>query len=326
MADILIRRAHEGVSQDPTRIMDSRMEGVPEGWRQSIQLDRPLEGVNICTMNGRPSSNWAFEAEGGPGLTMSILLDGTMEAGIADGTDFRLGAGHVLMMAVGEHVSGWDVFSTDRDFRMVNINLTQQALLGMTGLQMKDLLKCMRSSTCAMTNVDVCMASMPVFSMLQRVAGEISHCRYPDCRARNVFLCAKVAEALAAIPGKCTQELGTIPSPRAIPSDRPRLVQARTLLETRCSEAWRVQSIAQAVGLNEKRLQAGFQAMYNCTVHECLTRIRLDMALSMLTSGSSVTHTALAVGFANVSHFSKVFRNSLGMSPKQWTHGHQSAD
>lgn len=276
-------------------------------------------------MNGQPGSSWAFQAEGGPCLSMSILLEGKMEAAVEEGNEFRLESGQILLMAVGQHASGRDVLSAERDFRMISINLMQQALLDITGLWMEDLLKCMRESTRGAAHADVCMASMPVFSALQRVVGEISYCRYPSCRARQVFLCAKVAEAIAAVLDKCTHEQGDVHAAcRAF--GPPRLMQAHTLLDSKYSEAWSVELLAQAVRLTEKRLQAGSQALYSCTVHECLTRIRLDTALSMLSVGFPVTHTALAVGFAYVSHFSKVFRNSQGVSPKQWVHGRPPAN
>lgn len=176
-----------------------------------------------------------------------------------------------------------------------------------------------------MAHVDTCMSSMPVFSALQRIAGEIGRCGYPDCRARNAYLCAKVAEALAVVLDRYTCEQGSASILRAVPADRPRLLRARTLLENRYGGAWEVAALTRAVDLNEKRLQAGFQALYGCTVHECLTRIRLYVALAMLASGFSVTYTAQAVGFANISHFSKVFRQNIGMPPKQWAHGRQAA-
>lgn len=96
------------------------------------------------------------------------------------------------------------------------------------------------------------------------------------------------------------------------------MVRAKAFLENAYSENWNVEALAQAVGLNEKRLQAGFQALFGCSVHECLTRIRLDAALAMLTHGFSVTHTAQSVGFSTSSHSSKTFSQHIGVPPKRW--------
>jgi len=318
MATPRIHRTRDGIVHDPARIMDESLGGVPDAWRQTMQLSRPIDGLNICCMHGRPGANWTFHAESEPSLTMGLLLEGRMEAGVEDGAEFRLEPGQALLLTTGQRTCGWDVLSARRDFHLLNINLTQNALRGLTGMQIQDVLRMLRESRCGMEHVDVCMASMPLFSNLQRIAGEICRCACPDCQARNVFLCAKVLECLAVMLERCTLARGTPSIQRATPGDRPRLLRAHALLENRYNDSWSVQSLAQAVGLNEKRLQAGFQALYGCTVHECLTRIRLDMAQTMLGSGHSVTVTAHATGFANVSHFSKVFRSNFGVSPRQW--------
>lgn len=297
-------------------------QALPESWARIIQMEQPRPGVNICFMNGRPDNAWTFKVEGGASLSMSILLRGCIEAGFDNGETFRLNAGCVSLTATGEQVSGWDTLTPEPEFRLVNIHLTPDALDGMTGLSMDDVLKYMKSILGGMPHINASVAQMPIFSGLQRLAAEISQCRYLDDKARNVFLCAKVSEAIAAVLDKCSREHGNASTLRAVPSDRLRLLQARAMLEDRHQETWSVQSLADAVGLNEKRLQAGFNALYGATVHESLTRIRLDVALAMLSSGSSVTETAQAVGFANVSHFSKVFRNQFGIAPKKWVHGH----
>nr|WP_246261829.1 AraC family transcriptional regulator [Azoarcus taiwanensis] len=88
-------------------------------------------------------------------------------------------------------------------------------------------------------------------------------------------------------------------------------------MEKHYAQEWTVQSLARAVGLNEKRLQQGFRALYGCAVHACLTRIRLNAAIAMLKRGTSVTETAACCGFANLSHFSRMFRGHTGITPKQ---------
>jgi len=144
------------VSHDPARMMDESLDGVPESWRQTLQLSRPMDGLNICCMHGRPGANWTFQAESGPNLTMGLLLEGRMEAGVEDGAEFRLEPGQALLLATGQRTSGWDVLSAQRDFHLININLTQDALWGLTGMQIQDVLKTLRESRCGMSHVDVC--------------------------------------------------------------------------------------------------------------------------------------------------------------------------
>lgn len=311
---------------DPAALRELKALSIPDSWARIMTLDRPRDGVNICCINGRPDAPWHFPVEGGASFSMSIMQKGCIEAGFDQGEQFRLDAGYVSLTATGEHISGWDTFTPEQGFRLVNIHLTPEALTGMTGLSMEEVQKYMQPAISTMPNISASVALMPVFSHLQRLAAEISQCRYLDSKARNVFLCAKVSEAIAAVLDACSREQGTPSTLRAVPSDRLRLIKARAMLEDRHQESWSVQLLAEAVGLNEKRLQAGFNALYGSTVHESLTRIRLDVALAMLSSGVSVTDTAQAVGFANVSHFSKVFRKTFDISPKRWASGYRPAE
>ncbi len=315
------RGTYQEKRQDPANIKQN-MASFPENWVRITRVDHPREGVNICCMNGRPDSALEFQVESGPSLSMSILMRGCIEAGFDNGDQFRIDAGCVSLLISGEQTSGWDRLTPELDFQLVNIHLTQEALYSMTGLSINDVLKYMKSILYRLSHIHTSVAIMPIFSGLHRLTAEISQCSYLDSKARNIFLCAKVSEAIAAVLDKFSREHGTPSTLCAVPSDRLRLLQARAMLETRYQEAWSVQSLSQAVGLNEKRLQAGFNALYGATVHESLTRIRLDRGLAMLASGTSVTETAQTVGFSNVSHFSKVFRSKFGISPKRWTHGH----
>jgi len=296
------------ISHDPAKMLDESFERIPESWRYSMQLIRPMDGLNLCHIRGQPGADWAFRSEGGPNLTIGLLLEGYMEAGIEGGTDFCLKAGEAVLMGVGASVSGWNVLSPRRNIHLLNINLSPQALLGLTGLQIGNMLNILRESRCSLAHVDVGMARLPVSSILHRIVADITRCGCLDKQANKVLMCAKVAECLAVILNCCTLTYVRPHILRTTPCERPKLLRARAL----------VPSLASAVGMNEKRLQAGFQTMYGCSVHTCLTRTRLDMSKAMLTSGHSVTDTAYAVGFANISHFSKVFRRDTGVSPRNW--------
>ena len=309
---------------NPASMGEGQFDRAPEAWRDLVQLDRPLEGVDICSISGRPGSSWTFRSEGDLALSMSILLEGRVEAVLDGGPSFSLEGGQALLLAVERGVSGWNRLSAVRGFHLVNIHVMHHALPGLSGLTLEEL-RGLLPACSAPAPCHAFMQMMPALSTLQRVAGEISHCRYVEPRTRRVFLCSKVIEALAVMLDSCSHEADIQPSRCSISADRSRLMRARRLLEQRYDEAWSVRLLTRTVGLNEKRLQTGFRALYGCTAHECLTRIRLERALTLLMAGHSVTDTAQAVGFSNISHFSKVFRHSIGLSPRHWLHAHESA-
>jgi len=321
MAELRLHSIRNGITHNPARLLDENLDGVPEAWRQTMQLSRPIEGLNIHCMHGQPGADWAFQSQGEPNLTIALLLEGRMEAGIEDGTAFQLEPGQALLMAVGAAVGGWNVLSPKRNIHLLNINLSPQALPGLTGMQLADVLKTLHESRCGMAHVDVGMARLSTFSALHRIAAEIARSDCLHAPARKIFVCAKAAECLALMLNHTALNHAGPRTLRTTPCTRPKLLRARALLEQRYAESWSVSSLAHAVSLNEKRLQAGFQALYGCTVHTCLTRIRLDIAKTMLASGRSVTDTAHAAGFSNISHFSKTFRQQTGRAPGRWAQG-----
>ncbi|WP_183096775.1 MULTISPECIES: helix-turn-helix transcriptional regulator [Brenneria] len=304
---------------DPSKLQEEGLEGVHEDWRHAVHIYQPCEGLCISCINGHPGGKWAFQAEGPPAFSVNILLEGRMQAAFDDGAVLDARAGSAILMATGQHATGWDVLDgkSDGAFRMLSIHMPQTAMAGLTGLQMDDLRKRICTVAGDQPHIDAFLGVMPASSCLQRVACDLLgfDCTYPGpCISRDLYLRAKAFEAIACfLRENLSQQQLNLP----VPADRQRLVKARVLLEKHYEQDWSVQSLARTVGLNEKRLQSGFHALYGCSVHVCLTRIRIDAAIALLRRGVSVTETAATVGFAHLSHFSRIFRSHTGISPKQ---------
>ncbi|MDR1063136.1 MAG: AraC family transcriptional regulator [Azoarcus sp.] len=308
---------------EPGRLQEDGLAGVHEGWRHAMHLYQPCEGLCVSCINGHPGSKWAFRAEGPSAFSVNILLEGRMQAAFDDGAVLDAQSGSAILMATGQYATGWDVLDgqSENIFRMVSIHMPQTAMTSLTGLQIDNL----RKRVCAIAgdqpHIDAFLGVAPASSGLQRMAYDLLGFgyTYPSaCISRNLYLRAKALEAIACF---LRENLAPQETTLPVPADRPRLIEARVLLERTYGEDWSVQSLARVVGLNEKRLQSGFQALFGCSVHACLTRIRIDTAITLLQRGSSVTETASTVGFANLSHFSRIFRSHTGISPRQCARG-----
>ncbi|GLR64513.1 helix-turn-helix transcriptional regulator [Marinospirillum insulare] len=281
------------------------------------------EGLSINCINGRPGNKWEFRAEGPSAFSINILLEGRMQAAIDGGSAIDACSGSVILMATGEHTTGWDVLDglTDSAFRMVCIHLPQASMTRLTGLSMDDLRRRVFTTSGEQTHVDAFLGVMPASNALQRASCDLLGlgCVYDGtCIARDLFMRAKALETIACfLHENMTRKEVVLPAP----GDRSRLIEAHAMLEASYGDDWKVSSLARAVGLNENRLQAGFQAMFNTSVHACLISIRIDAAVTMLRRGASVTDTADAVGFAHLSHFSRMFRSRTGITPKQCAMG-----
>jgi AraC-like DNA-binding protein len=120
-----------------------------------------------------------------------------------------------------------------------------------------------------------------------------------------LFICAGLIRQPPALAG---------PAPR----DLEALRQAKALLSTRPEEPWTIATLARQVGLTEKRLKTGFRQQFGMAVNGFLQQVRLRTAHRMITEeGASITEAALAVGYANPSHFAFLFRREYGVPPSR---------
>jgi AraC-like DNA-binding protein len=100
------------------------------------------------------------------------------------------------------------------------------------------------------------------------------------------------------------------------PRDGARLRHARDLILADPAKPWTIRGLSRQVGLNEKKLKSGFRAQFHNSVKGVIQDARLSAAHVLLTrQGASVTAAALAVGYANPSHFAMLFRRRYGVPP-----------
>jgi AraC family transcriptional regulator len=80
-----------------------------------------------------------------------------------------------------------------------------------------------------------------------------------------------------------------------------------------------LQELAALAGLSPFHFMRSFRQSMGSTPHQYLTELRIRRAKSLLLqSRFSILDVALAVGFADASQFSKVFKKSTGASPAVW--------
>jgi transcriptional regulator GlxA family with amidase domain len=147
-------------------------------------------------------------------------------------------------------------------------------------------------------------------------ARQILECPFDRPETRNLYLRAKALEALALTVDtvdSAARATGIIGNRIA-----PRIQKARRLIEQQFEESWTIERLSRTVGLNERDLKAGFRRLVGRSIHAYLRSVRLEAAASMLRDGRTVTEAALATGFSNLSHFSKTFRESKGVPPREY--------
>ncbi len=100
--------------------------------------------------------------------------------------------------------------------------------------------------------------------------------------------------------------------------DRDRLVQARDLLVRDLSSPPCINQLSRMTGLNMNKLQQGFRRLYGASVFQYLQSFRMAEANRLFhETGMNVSQAAFAVGYTNVSHFSRAYKKHFNILPKK---------
>ena len=103
-----------------------------------------------------------------------------------------------------------------------------------------------------------------------------------------------------------------------VTKSRTAVTYVRDRLMAAPEETVTLKQLAEENGMSPLSLLRSFQRYLGCTPHVLQVSQRLRLAKSLLRSGHSIIHTALACGFADQSHFTNTFRRWTGMTPTQY--------
>lgn len=97
------------------------------------------------------------------------------------------------------------------------------------------------------------------------------------------------------------------------------LEQARQLIHVRFTETLTLTEIAGAVGVSPSYLAQMFHKHYFNTVGGYIRQLRLEFACrEMGASDAPLCQIALAAGFSDQSHFTRMFKRRMGISPSKY--------
>jgi len=106
---------------------------------------------------------------------------------------------------------------------------------------------------------------------------------------------------------------------RHAPPEPRWLARARALIEEEWEDDARLGTIAERVGVSRYHLARRFRERYGCSVGQYVQRLRVTRARHLLlASDASLSAIAFAAGFADQSHFTRIFGRHVGMSPDRY--------
>jgi len=150
----------------------------------------------------------------------------------------------------------------------------------------------------------------PVCAPAWRIAREL---RAPD-GATPVAVEGLVLEILAL----STRRYGIAERPHHAPAPRW-LTRAREELHDRRFDPPRIADLAAAAGVHPDHLARAFRLRFGVPIGTYVRRLRLDWAATRLEiSEQAISAIALDAGFADQSHFTRVFKRHTGLTPQRY--------
>ena len=98
---------------------------------------------------------------------------------------------------------------------------------------------------------------------------------------------------------------------------QPRLIEAVELMEANIEEPIGLHELASHVGLSRRQLERLFQQYLQCVPTRYYLELRLERARQLLLQTSiPVAEIAATCGFSSAPHFSKCYRDTFGLPPR----------
>jgi AraC-like DNA-binding protein len=104
----------------------------------------------------------------------------------------------------------------------------------------------------------------------------------------------------------------------SVKQERTAVEKAREYLHTHFQKDVTLAELATVVNLNRAYLIRAFKKAVGLPPHAYLTQLRLSEAKKQLARGVPTAQVAVDTGFADQSHFSRVFKHTFGMTPGEY--------
>ena len=144
--------------------------------------------------------------------------------------------------------------------------------------------------------------------LLNFLARRVYHEFHDSDRVTPLAIEGLVLEIVAEISRR-NQDVSTSRPPRW-------LSRAKDLIYSGFLESSSLSEIAGQVDIHPVYLASAFRRYYGCTVGEYVRKLRIEFAMKQLISSDTpLAQIAVIAGFANQSHFNKMFKRHTGVTP-----------
>jgi AraC-like DNA-binding protein len=307
---------HEQMEDHWREAVDGKIDQL--GWRAFTKVEQSGSDITVFMIDVTPTEDTVFHPEGPATFSLSVFLDGVGTLSVDGAAPFALKPGAAVLFACNRTTRGKNFVQANQRLRVVDIRFEAALLEKLGGVSLARLGGAVMTEH-SLPEQDVFLVGFKAPPELIAVASSLFQCRYEPGLARQLHLYSKSIEALSIGLDAVSRSQTGKPIKPLTPDEMQKLHRAVDIIEKLYSADWTIPRLAREVGLNERRLKEAFRLEIGKSVHACLRTTRLDAAAALLEAGISVTEAAYAVGFDNLSHFSKIFREEKGVLPSQYS-------
>ncbi|MGH0033588.1 MAG: helix-turn-helix transcriptional regulator [Myxococcota bacterium] len=150
--------------------------------------------------------------------------------------------------------------------------------------------------------------------------------RQPRGRTRAGDELGRFAHRLSLISAILEAEGAPLaPRDRRQAGSRRRVPEAARALRESDPDDWCLSSFAERLGLSTRQVSRLFQEELGLTFREYVTELRLERASQLLArTDRSITEVAFESGWRSLSHFTTVFREKVGITPRAYRRAYEA--
>ncbi len=127
-------------------------------------------------------------------------------------------------------------------------------------------------------------------------------------RVSEQFMCERIRDK---------NDRQRVPLTQRIGASQPKLAEAVSLMEANIEEPMTLDELSHHVGLSRRQLERLFQRYLSCVPTRYYLELRLERARQLLLQSSMpIVDIALACGFISAPHFSKCYRDTFSLPPR----------
>ena len=145
---------------------------------------------------------------------------------------------------------------------------------------------------------------------LDMMLSEIRACHGSQLATRisEQFMCERIRDQ---------NDRQRVPLTQRIGASQPKLAEAVSLMEANIEEPMTLDELSHHVGLSRRQLERLFQRYLHCVPTRYYLELRLERARQLLLQSSMpIVDIALACGFISAPHFSKCYRDTFSLPPR----------